>query len=305
MAEAEQAIDEQSTEVDTNEIDPSIEETESAEQVAEVEEELEVVLASEEETEKKPETRDTKDHILNRVMRKKEKLQDENASLRAQLEQAAQPAAAPAVQTAPDEYDEKYGGDRSLYLADYSIWQRQLMSDVASQQLNEQQNGHRIAARQQEEDAALTTYAESASKLKVKDYNSMQDKAFEVLGDKFAQMLARQLPEKAPMLMCHFAANPQSAAKYREDFERNPGLTTFNLGELSNGLKLKPKARKAADPESKADTGSVVGSGTDWQAKLDKIDNEADMSNISKALNARRALKQEAKAAGYDVSTLK
>jgi hypothetical protein len=304
MAEAEQALDEQSTEVDPTEIDPSIEETEGAEQVAE-EEEFEIVLASEEEAEKKPETRDTKDHILNRVMRKKEKLQDEVVTLRAQLEQRAQPVASAAVQSAPDEYDEKYGGDRQLYLQDYSIWQRQMMADVTTQQLNEQQNGHRIAARQQEEDAALTTYAESASKLKVKDYNSMQDKAFDVLGDKFAQMLARQLPEKAPMLMCHFAANPQSAAKYREDFERNPGLTTFNLGELSNGLKLKPKSRKAADPESKTDTGSVVGSGTDWQAKLDKIDDEADLSNIAKALNARQDLKKEAKAAGYDVSKLK
>jgi hypothetical protein len=262
--------------------------------------EFDIVLAGQDEPTIEPESKSTQDHILSRVMKKKDKLADENAALKIQLQQRAQPQQS--VQTAPDEYD---FDDRKDYLAAHTQWQRQMLVDVTNEQLNTQQNAGRFAAQKQQQEAALTTYAKSAAALKVKDYNGAQDKAFELLGDDFVQMLATQLPEKAPKLIFWFSKNPAEAQRYREEFATTPGKTTFSLGELAGKLTQQPRTSKAAQPESKVESAAVGGLGNDWQRQLNKLDDDVDDKNIAKTLNARRAIKQKAKAAGFDISTLK
>ena len=293
--EAEQ-LDEIAIDEDATGIDPSVE-TETDEEP----QEFDIVLAGSDEPTIEPEKKSTSDHILSRVMKKKDKLADENASLKLQLQSKAQPQQS--VQTAPDEYDYD---DRKAYLQAHSNWQRQMLVDVTAQQMNDQQNAGRFAAQRQQRETALTTYAENAAKLKVKDFNGAQDKAFELLGDDFVQMLATELPEDAPKLVFWFSKNPADAQRYREEFKSSPGKTTFSLGKLAGKLVPQPRQTKAAQPESKIESaGAVGGGGSDWQKQLDKLDDDVDMQNISKSINARRAIKLKAQAAGFDVSTLK
>ena len=293
--EAEQ-LDETAITDESLAIDPALGETSDEET-----QEFDIVLAGQDEPKIEPEAKSTQDHILSRVMKKKERLADENAALKLQLQQNAQPQQS--VQTtAPDEYD---FDDRKDYLQAHSNWQRQMLVDVTNEQLSNQQNAGRFAAQKQQQETALNTYAESAAKLKVKDYNGAQDKAFELLGDDFVQMLATQLPETAPKLIFWFSKNPAEAQRYREEFTSNPGRTTFSLGELAGKLTQQPRTSKAASPESKIESAAVGGMGSDWQKQLDKLDDSVDMGNIAKTLNARREIKQKAKAAGFDVSTLK
>ena len=136
--------------------------------------EFDIVLAGSDEPTIAPVQKSTSDHILSRVMKKKEKLADENAALKLQLESKAQQPAA--VETRPDEDDYD---DRKSYLQADSEWTYRMQQSVTARQLNQQQNAGRIAAQSQQREAALTTYAENAAKLKVKDFNGAQDKAFE------------------------------------------------------------------------------------------------------------------------------
>lgn len=297
MAEAEQ-LDETTVVVDDVEIDPS-----TAEAVnEEVPEEFDIVLAGQDEAEEKPDPKTTADHILSRVMRKKGKLEDENVQLRQQLQaQQAQPVA-PAVQPVPDEYA---FDDRNDYLTAKASYDRQMLTDVVSQQLNQQQNGSRIEASNQQQAAALKTYAETAASLKVSDFNDTQDKAFDVLGDDLAQMIATKLPKKAPKLLYWFGKNPEEAAKMAESYKANPGNATFDLGELAGKLTIQPKRTKAAQPESKVESGSVGGINDDWQKEWEKLNESSEFSGMSKTINARRELKKRAKAAGFDTSALK
>ena len=298
MADAEQ-LGEISTEVD---VDPGGEEVKT-EIESEVVEEFDIVLADED-AEQKPEPKSQSDHILNRVMRKKEKLQDENVQLRQQLDQARlQPVQqATQVQPEPDEYA---FDNREDYLQAKANWQQQMFGSEIDNRLNQQQNSHRIAAGNQQRDAALKTYAETAAALTVSDFNDAQDKAFDVLGEDMAQMIATRLPTKAPKLMYWLGKNPIEAERVAQMYKDDPGAATFELGELAGKLTLKPKQTNAAQPEAKIESGAVGGLNEDWQGLLDKADAEADMSNISKSINKRREIKAQAKKAGFDVSTLR
>jgi len=302
MAEAEQQDEQAAVENEVVEEAPGGEPTDTPEEDEVTENEI--VLAGQEEAEGKPDPKSNTDHILNRVMRKKDKLKDENVQLRQQLDAVARPAPQ-ALQSAPDEYADEYADDRPRYLAAKSAYDRQMLTDVVGQQLNQQQNGHRLHAQQQQRSDSLKTYATNAAKLGVSDFNEMQDRAFDVLGDDFAQMIAEQLPNDAPKLLYHLGKNSRKAERLREQFATNPGGVTFELGKLAGNLTIQPKRTKAAQPESSPQGGSVGGVSGSWQKQLDKLDDGTDMSNIAKNLNARREIKKQAKAAGFDVSTLK
>lgn len=293
MSEVAEQQDENAVIGDTIETDPP------GDEITDEIEENEIVLAGQEvETESKS---DPKDHILKRVMRRKDKLLDENETLKAQIQQLANQSTQ-VVAPRPDEFA---FDDRNDYLAADAKWQQELLRDTVSQQLSTQQDGHRVAAQEQKRDDALKTYATNAAAMKVSDFNEAQDKAFELLGEEFMHLLIENLPDDAPKLAYWFSKNPADAVQYRDDYKTNPGGTTFKLGKLAGKLTIKPKRSEAANPETKVEGAGLGGSETDWQTKLDKIDNDADMSNLSRALRARRQIKVEAKAAGFDVSTLK
>jgi len=298
MADELEQLDETTVVVDGEEAEGQETETKTTDEV-----ENEIVLAGQESEndESKPEPRDPKSYILKRFSKKNDKLQGENQALKDQLERLAAEGQG-AVDPVPDEDSFDTRGE---YLTAQAKHQKKMMQSVVGDQLKTQQHGHRIAAQEQQEEKALETYAASAAKLKVSDFNEAQDKACDVLGDDFAQLIVQTLPEDAPKLLYWFGKNPKEAAEFRENYTQNPGSTTFSLGKLAGKLTIKPKRSSAASPESKVTATGVSTGNEDWQAQLNKIDDGAESDNISKVLNARRALKAKARAAGFDVSTLK
>jgi len=296
--ETEQLNEETTVEVKAEETDPPSEET--TDESKEIEEN-EIVLAGQETEKGKSAPKDNKPFIIKRFAKKNDKLQSENTALKAQLQQMASAPVVDGVEAEPDELD---FDDHKDYLAAKSKHQAKLLRSVVNERLAEEQNAHRIAAVQQQKESALKTYTESAAALKVSDFNETQDKAFDVLGDDFAQLIMEEIPEEGSKLIYWFGKNPQEAVEYRERYLRNPGKTTFSLGKLAGKLTIQPKRSNAADPESKVDNASVGGSDSDWQKQLDKIDKAVTNKTISKSVNARREVKKQAKAAGFDVSTL-
>ncbi len=292
MADEEQlkdTVDEESNEVDLSK------ETETDEI-----EENEIILAGQDEPTGKPE--DPTPHILRRVQRREEKTQLENQQLKEQLQQLANQS----TQTIKPKPIESNFDSVEEYSAAEAIWYQELVSGTVSKQLNQEQNGHRIAAQEQERNVSYETYAKSAAGLKVSDFNETQDKAFDILGDDFARSIAETIPEEAPKLLYYLGKNPREAERYRDDYKLNPGKTNFLMGKLAGKLTLQPKRTKAADPETKVEGASVgdIGDG-DWQTQIDKVRDAADESTISKSINKVREIKKQAKAAGFDVSTLK
>lgn len=293
MADEEQ-LKEPTVDDESSEIDPS-KETKTDET-----EENEIILTGQDEPTGKPE--DPTPHILRRVQRREEKTQLENQQLKAQLEQMASQSN---TTIKPKPIEDNFDSIEEYNAAD-AQWQADLISTTISTQLNQQQNGHRIAAQEQERNVSHETYAKNAVALKVSDFNEIQDKAFDILGDDFARAIAETIPEEAPKLLYYLGKNPREAERYRDDYKLNPGRTNFLMGKLAGKLTLQPRRTKAADPETKIEGASVgdIGDG-DWQAQIDKVYDSADDSTISKSINKVREIKKQAKAAGFDVSTLK
>ena len=293
MADEEQ-LEEPTVNDESGEIDPS-KETETDET-----EENEIILTGQDEPTGKPE--DPTPHILRRVQRREEKTQLENQQLKAQLQQLASQSN---TTIKPKPIEDNFDSIEEYNAAD-AQWQADLISTTISTQLNQQQNGHRIAAQEQERYVSHETYAKNAVELKVSDFNEIQDKAFDILGDDFARAIAETIPEEAPKLLYYLGKNPREAERYRDDYKLNPGRTNFLMGKLAGKLTLQPRRTKAADPETKIEGASVgdIADG-DWQTQIDKTRDAANDSNIAMTLRKVREIKKQAKAAGVDVSTLK
>lgn len=261
-------------------------------------EENEIILSGGDEPKAKS---DPTPHILRRVQRREEKTQLENQQLKEQLQQMASQSTA-TVKPRPVEFS--FDTTEEFQAAE-AVWQSELTATAVRNELNQQQNGHRIAAQEQERNVSYETYAKNAANLKVSDFNEVQDKAFDILGDDFARSIAETIPEEAPMLLYYLGKNPSEAERYRDDYKANPGKTNFLMGKLAGKLTLQPKRAKAAEPESKIEStgvGDVVDG--DWQKQIDKVQDAADESNIAMSLRQVRAIKKKARDSGFDISAL-
>lgn len=308
MTEQAEAEQHDSTTVDVVIDNPDQAITPADNETPETPEEFDIVLAGQEEPTEQPSEQDPSKFILSRVKKREEKLKAENARLRQQQEQYQAPQPEIPVQQPqtflepePDEYA---FDDRNQYLQARATWQQNMLRSVVSEQLNQQQNGHRQAARAQQDQQALEQYANNAAKLKVRDFNEVQDAAFDVLGDQFAQMIARELPDEAPKLMYWFGKNPQEAVNYRDNYQSNPGSTTFQLGKLAGKLTLKRRESKAPQPERNIENGSVGGVNRDWAAEYKRLEDTMTDDNHAKVGKQLRELRKEARKSGFDVSAL-
>lgn len=291
MTDTDLAIDDKSTIETEVVIDPIAKDDEGEEQL-----ENTIVLATDE-SEGEPKPKPSNEHfVLKRFEKKNTKLVDENAALKQQLEQAASKQA-PMQLLTPDEYDFT---DRQEYLKAKTTYDFALQSQVADARENKARQGHHVEAQEQQRNESLNKYSEAAKGLKVSDFNETQDRAFDVLGDEFAQVIATQVsPKDAAKLMYWFGKNPKAAAEHKDMFMANPGQSTYSLGKLAGKLTIKPKQSDAAEPEGKIDSGSVGGLNEDWQSQYDKILDSATEDTVGKTMKELRALKARARESGF------
>jgi hypothetical protein len=265
--------------------------------------EVEIVLAGQDGSPSSEAKPDHRDHILRRLQKKRDRIEQENLELKLKL--AAQNSSAVESDNPPVLEDFEY--DDAKHQAALSRWQVSQTERVTKRVLQQQQDGHNVVAASQKKEKALETYAETASKLGVLDFNETQDKAMDVLGEDFSEVLATNLPTESPKLMYWFGKNPQKAAEYRDRYLSNPGATTFELGKLAAQLTVKRKRSSAADPEKHIESSGVTGGTSDFLKGYKNIMKQLDSGKLEPGQGVRqvRALKREAKVAGYDVSQLK
>lgn len=124
------------------------------------------------------------------------------------------------------------------------------------------------------EDKQVKHY-QRADKLKVKDYDATEDKAIEILGqDIVKQVMAAT--DKSAEILYYLGKNPDKAESIKELIATNPVQGVFEIGALSRGLEVRPKAQSkpAPDPDTELEGGSSPKS-NDYEKKLDELREKA------------------------------
>jgi len=139
-------------------------------------------------------------------------------------------------------------------------------------------------------EASLSSHYTRADTLKMANYEDLEDKAIDVLGNDLAKIIMAKT-EKSHLIMAHLGANPAKAEELVELVKSDPVGALVKAVEIGNTLSIKPK-NNIPDPETKIDPGSPA---SDWQSRLDSARDKATTSgNMDQIL----AIKREAKDAG-------
>jgi len=239
------------------------------------------------------------DRIIQRLQGKRDKqdarLQEKDqriAQLEAQLQQNVKPAVSDAFPT----WD-NFEGSESELATKQAEWQQRQVTQAVNQQLTQQQQGSRQAAQQQEQQQRVSDYATAASSLKVKNFDELQDKAIDVIGEQFASMIVGSLaPKKSALLMCALGSDPVKARELRELYDRNPGAASVEIGELIANTNLKPK-NKAPAPEAMVDSAVPKGVQSSYEKQKAKIEAQLEKGTLSTndAISQLRELRASAK----------
>jgi len=175
--------------------------------------------------------------------RRAEMLEEENKLLRLQA-QADSPA------TRPDEDDfettaeytvalDKYDGERIAKAAQEQVAQLVKQSQTQTTQVNQD-------AKLEE---SLGEHYDRANSLKMKNYEELEDKAIDVLGNDLSKVIMANT-EKSHLIMAHLGANPAKAAELVELVKVNPVKALVKAVEIGNSLSIRPKTQNALDPET-------------------------------------------------------
>ncbi len=97
-------------------------------------------------------------------------------------------------------------------------------------------------------ESGLKAHYERAEQLKVKDYESAEDKAIEVLGSDASKFIMTNTAN-SEMIMFHLGKNPAKAAALAKLVESDPAGFAVKIGGLETSLKPKPKQSTAPDPD--------------------------------------------------------
>jgi len=214
-------------------------------------------------------------------------LREENRLLRLQAE--AKPA-----QTRPDEDDFDTRAEYLTALDDYDgVRIAKIAQEQAAQYAQQHNNQATQATHEAKFEESLGEHYERANTLKMKNYEELEDKAIDTLGNDFSKVIMANT-EKSHLIMAHLGANPVKAAELVELVKTNPVKALVRAVEIGNSLSIKPKT-SSPDPETKVDSGVAV---SDWQKRIDKARDKAAESGDMKSLIA---LKREAKDSGIKI----
>lgn len=215
----------------------------------------------------------TQDHILERIQRRKAK------QAKPTSQDKEDPPNTQAL-TRPNEKDFESLDDYQKALNDYEDKrEQQVVAKTVAAMQKTQDSQYRQVAQSREAELRSKEYAEASAKLGVPDFNEVQDKAFDLIGDGLASSVIDNMPGDAGKILYYFGKNPDEAQNFRALFERNPTAATIRLGELKTKVKLQPKKTSAPEPDESLNKG-VTGKGGSIQAQLDKLDKDFNADKI-------------------------
>lgn len=100
----------------------------------------------------------------------------------------------------------------------------------------------------------ITAHYARADTLKMSNYEELEDKAIEALGNDLSKVIMANT-EKSHLIMAHLGANPGKAAELVELVKVNPVKALVKAVEIGNSLSVKTKTQNAPDPETVVDGG--------------------------------------------------
>jgi hypothetical protein len=262
---SEQAIETEDEIITETEIDNTASEETTIDAVAEIDEEVEIVVEGED----KPASKSQRSNgfkkridklnskvsaantATDEVTRRAEMLEEENKLLRLQA-QSVKPTSRP---------DEDSFDTRAEYLAALDEYDNERITKAAQKQVAEyatqSQTQTTLANQDAKLEASLGEHYERANTLKMKNYEELEDKAIDVLGNDLSKVIMANT-EKSHLIMAHLGANPAKAAELVELVKVNPVKALVKAVEIGNSLSIKPKTQIAPDPETTVDSGVSV-----------------------------------------------
>ncbi len=186
-------------------------------------------------------------------------LQGENETLRQQNEllqmARAQQQAVPKGPPDPNDFDD--GAKDTKYVEALEAHNREFFKSemdkhTAAQPAPTAQSDRALERRQ-------TRHYESADKMRVPDFDAVEDKVIGVLGKQAVNVLIGS-SDKSAEIIYHLGKNPEMVDEIAEQL-KGPGAAAalMNLGALGARLELKPKVQRkqAADPDNELEGSSV------------------------------------------------
>lgn len=150
---------------------------------------------------------------------------------------------------------ERYEEDRIAQLAAKKA-QEQVESILAKTQSQTTQQNQSVAFEQQS-----AAHDARAAALKVKDYDEVEDRAIDTLGEDLSRTIVTKIPN-SEVLMYYLGKNPGKAAEFQSLSQSDPLACVLELGGLAKQLSVRPKRKSAPDPETKVEGGGEpAGSG--------------------------------------------
>lgn len=275
--------------------------------------EVEVVLEGHEPAKKEEQPRQRKNPVRDLRKRNKE-LNKENKALRRQLadksgegdddddldkaNQQQQQASSRKAATDPGPMPklEDFAFDNAKYEQAMADWAVKSQEAATRRVLAERDEQTATKSANDNAEQAIQGHLERASSLSVSDYEAMEDKAVEVMGDQLVLSIQSTIPESEKLLYW-LGKNPAEAESLAAEFNTNAGLATYKLGKIASKLSLQPKGKKKPDPELPIDGG---GSDIDpsrynhFKKLIDEAYEEGDINKV-------RGIRKEARAEGFDI----
>lgn len=235
--------------------------------------------------------------------RERETLAEENARLKAQLEQQASghvdgPASVPSGAAATKPTLAECGYNTERYEAAMDNWVAAQMDTRIETHLSQRENSQRQAESMAKANAQIDAHYERATALKVPDYSDMEEIVAKELGVELVQSIQSTIPNSEQVLY-YLAKNPAKLEQVKTDFATSPGKGTVELGILSAKVSFKPNGKRPPDPDLGVPGGGGASSpqAQKLMRKLTAVTNAGGPDVIAK----RREIFKEAESMGIEL----
>jgi hypothetical protein len=186
--------------------------------------------------------------------RQAEALAEENKLLRMRIEQESQKV----NNKEPVEDDFETFDEYRAALRKYDKAQmEQLVQNQTQEALKATQTQTAQTQNEQALGQQIDAHYERSASLKLPDYEEVEEKAVDILGDNVAKQIVANT-EKSHLLMYHLGKNPAKAQQLKALIDTNPLKGILEIGELASSLKVKAKGKPAPDPDALVQGGGDV-----------------------------------------------
>lgn len=250
-------IDQETDEQETGEIQETDQDTDEPEQE---DDEVEIIAEGEEQPASK---KSTPVGIIKRINKlngkiddansqaekerlRAEMLEEENKLLRMQYQQSNAPK--PAERPDPDDFD-----DHKSYLQADQKWIDDRINEAAKKQaaeiLKDRQSQAATVNQNEELNSRITQHYSRVETLRIPQYEDLEDKAIDTLGNDFAKQIMAN-SSKSHLILAHLGANTAKAQELGLLVKNDPLRAYTEAIELGAKLSTRSKSKPAPDPET-------------------------------------------------------